>query len=453
MSETGTNEGAATKVVILAAGKGARLRNRQEYVAKPLLRILGLSLIQRAILTSMEAGFRDFVVVVGYKKEVLIPYLRELSGRYGVSVEIAENPQWEKGNGTSVFACRGYVRGPFYLLMCDHLFEPSILKNLSMNTRPDDAIVLAVDSRIDQVFDLEDATKVRYEGGILRGIGKALDSYNGIDTGIFYCTPIIFDALSRAFERGRYTLSDGVSIASESGRVRVYDIGPRFWLDIDTEESLGYAHRTLLAGLSKPEDGYISRYLNRPISSRITAWLLLTPLTPNMVSLLSFAIGVLGAFLFSYGSYFYNSVAGVLVQLSSVVDGCDGEVARLKFQGTRFGGWFDTVLDRYTDTLIVVGITYGYWLGHPGILPWLGGIVAMTGFVLASYTKKEFALRYSRALPTGVDEQLNKRDMRLFVIFLGGVVNQPFWAMVSVGLASHIITAWIFATVYLGLRR
>ncbi|MFQ5862632.1 MAG: NTP transferase domain-containing protein [Candidatus Brocadiales bacterium] len=454
MYETKGSERETVKVVILAAGKGSRLKNNQVDIIKPLVQIHGLSLIQRTILSSMEAGFKDFVVVVGHEKEILIPYLKQLSKKYGATIDIAENPEWEKGNGTSVFACRNYVKGPFYLLMCDHLFEPSILKDLSEDSHPGNGVVLAVDSRVKEVFDLDDATKVRFKGEVLENIGKTLDSFNGIDTGIFYCTPVIFDALSRAFERGRYTLSGGISVAIESGKVRVHDIRSKFWLDVDTEESFQYAQTALLAGLCKPdEDGYVSRYLNRSISKRITAYLLLTPLTPNMISFASFAIGVLGAFLFSFGSHFYTFIAGLLVQTSSVVDGCDGEVARLKFQGTPFGGWFDTILDRYADAAIVVGITYGYWLGHPGILPWLGGIMALAGFILSSYVKKEYALRYSRGLSKGFDEKLIKRDLRLFVIFLGAMANKPFWALIFIGLISHILTAWILASVYFGIRR
>ncbi|MEE9199880.1 MAG: NTP transferase domain-containing protein [Candidatus Brocadiales bacterium] len=450
INSSGKREG--VKVVILAAGMGSRLSGKN--VIKPLVQICGLSLIQRAILSSMENGFREFVVVVGHKKEILIPYLEELSGKYGITVDIAENSEWEKGNGTSVFACRDYVKNPFYLLMCDHIFDPSILGELSRRSPPGNEVVLAVDSRVKEVFDFDDATKVRFKGEVLEGIGKTLDSFNGIDTGMFYCTPVIFDALGRAFERGRYTLSDGISVAIESGKVRVHDIVSKFWLDVDTEDSFQHAEKALLSGLFKPdEDGYVARYLNRSISKRMTAYLLLTPLTPNMISFVSFAMGILGAFLFSLGDFFYTFIAGLLVQTSSVVDGCDGEVARLKFQRTTFGGWFDTILDRYADAAVVVGITYGYWLGHPGVLPWLGGIMAMAGFILSSYVKKEYALRYCKGLSKGIDEKLIKRDLRLFVIFLGAMVNQAFWAMIVIGLASHMIIAWILASVYFGARR
>ena len=87
------------------------------------------------------------------------------------------------------------------------------------------------------------------------------------------------------------------------------------------------------------------------------------------------------------------------MQLSSVVDGCDGELARLRHLATARGGWLDTMLDRYADAAVVVGITVGYAAGHPGVLPWLGGMAAITGFLLASYATKEYALSHGAPYP------------------------------------------------------
>ncbi|GAH95225.1 unnamed protein product, partial [marine sediment metagenome] len=50
-----------------------------------------------------------------------------------------------------------------------------------------------------------------------------------------------------------------------------------------------------------------------------------------------------------------------------------------------FGAWFDTILDRYVDTAISIGIGYSFWLTHPGVLSWIGCILALVGFILTSY--------------------------------------------------------------------
>jgi CDP-L-myo-inositol myo-inositolphosphotransferase len=404
-----------SKVIILAAGEGKRLRTKKKNETKAQTKVYGLSLIQRAILSAKKAGLSNFVVVVGYKKEILIPYLKKISKIHDVSIEVVENPQWKKGNGTSVYACHDCIKGNFFILMCDHLFDSSILKELLRKNPPENGAILAIDKNIDKVFDLGDATKVQYRDGSIIKIGKNLKSFNAIDTGIFFCTPIIFTALESAFRERKYSLSDGIAKIINLGKMKAYDIGNKFWLDIDTEQSLKYAKRALLSQLNKiSEDGFISRFVNRPISKRISVIFSYFPISPNIITIISFIIGLAAAFMFTKGNYFFTLFAGLLVQLSSIIDGCDGEIARLKFQGSPFGAWFDTILDRYVDTAISIGIGYSFWLTHPGVLPWIGCILALVGFILASYLKKD----------------------------------EPYWALISIGIISHIGIGWSFLEIY-----
>lgn len=437
------------KVIILAAGEGKRLRTKKKDETKAQTKIYGLSLIQRAILSAKKAGLSNFVVVVGYKKEVLLSYLKKISKIHDVSIEVIENPQWKKGNGTSVYACHDCIKGNFFILMCDHLFDPSILTELLKKNPPENGAILAIDKNINKVFDLADATKVLDQDGSIIRIGKNLKSFNAIDTGIFFCTPTIFTALESAFIERKYSLSDGIARIINMGKMKAYDIGNKFWLDIDTEQSLKYAKGALLSQLNKiSEDGFISRFVNRPISKRISVIFSYFPISPNIITIISFVIGLAAAFMFTKGNYFFILFAGLLVQLSSIIDGCDGEIARLKFQGTPFGAWFDTILDRYVDTAISIGIGYSFWLTHPGALPWIGSILALVGFILTSYLKKEYFIRYFEEMPKSFIRILTKRDSRLFVIFIGAIVNEPFWALIGIGIISHIDIGWSFLEIY-----
>ena len=101
-------------------------------------------------------------------------------------------------------------------------------------------------------------------------------------------------------------------------------------------------------------DGYISRYVNRKASEPIARLLTRTRLTPNEVSWGAFGIAVLSFVSFISG---WNIAGGLLAQLSSIVDGVDGSLARLKGMSSAFGGFLDSVLDRYADILIVLGLT------------------------------------------------------------------------------------------------
>lgn len=441
--ESGVQRLAVSKVVILAAGRGSRLREGKNEL-KPMRRVLGLPLLERVVLSCKAAGLSDFIVVTGYKPKLMRSFLTRLARKRSVRIEVVENPDWEKGNGTSLLACRGKLTEPFVLVMGDHLFEPGLLAGLLRVWSEDDSCFLAIDRRTERVFDLVDATKVASRSGRIRAIGKDLTSYDGIDTGIFLLTPAIFEALARVQAKGRYELSDGIAELVTEGRMRTYDIGKRFWLDVDTPWSLREAKRHLARQVDKPsEDGFIARYINRPLSIRLSRLLAHTPVTPNTITVVSFVIALLGAWLFTRHGYLPVLFAGVLIQVSSIIDGCDGEIARLKALGSRFGAFFDTILDRYADLAIAAGVTYGFWLTHPEFWVWLAGIGALSGFLLASYAKKEYLLRFQKPPPLSFLPRLAKRDFRLFAIFLGALLGQPFFAMLGVGLISHLAVFWI----------
>ncbi len=441
--------GTVPPALILAAGEGHRLNGVNGDNPKPLTPVLGLTLLERAILSCKEVGVQEFYVVIGYRSHIIVPYLSALEQRLAVPIQPIENPNWREGNGSSALSAASYISCSFFLLMCDHLFDPAILRLLlTAGTNTTDCL-LAVDCHTERVFDLDDATKVELDRDVITGIGKEKASFDAVDTGLFLCQPSLFDVLKVAGNRGQHSLSAGLVELIRSREFRAVTIGKRCWFDVDTPKSLGLAKRALLQSLSKPdEDGFVSRYLNRPVSRRISEILVHTPVNPNGISLLSFTVGIIGAAMFCPGGYIWTILAGMVIQLASIVDGCDGEVARLRFQSSKFGGWFDTILDRYGDTAIVAGVSYGYWLSHPYAAVWLGAIFALPGFIMASYTKKEFVIRYQSKPPGGLFGKLIKRDLRVFAIMLGAIVNMPYEIMLLVGLLSHAGIGWILLKGY-----
>ncbi|MFB3073545.1 MAG: NTP transferase domain-containing protein, partial [bacterium] len=170
-----TANAATPPAVILAAGEGSRLREGGRDLPKPLIPLLGLTLLERSILSCVEVGVREFLVVVGYRKEDILPHVERLQERHDLTIRVVENPDWEAGNGTSVAACSPYVSGPFLVLMCDHLFEPTLLKNLLAADNGSGECLLAVDRRLSDLFDPDDATLVRLEGEDITAIGKGLE--------------------------------------------------------------------------------------------------------------------------------------------------------------------------------------------------------------------------------------------------------------------------------------
>ena len=115
------------KGLILAAGLG--IRQKENGDSKPLISLLGLSLIKRVILTAKKSGIKEFLVVVGYNGKKIRKYLGD-GRKLGVKIDYLVNDQWKRGNGLSVLTARDFMQEPFILLMADHLFDDKILNEL-----------------------------------------------------------------------------------------------------------------------------------------------------------------------------------------------------------------------------------------------------------------------------------------------------------------------------------
>lgn len=236
--------------VILAAGRGERLQGVMGGGSKPLTPLLGITLLERALLACQAAGVTDCYIVVGYQRERLASYITSRSRRYRMRLHIVQNPHWELGNGTSAASMAPYLQGPFLLLMCDHVFDTMILTSLIAAGQQTEASLLAVDLRLDHIFDLDDATKVQIDNCHITAIGKELQHYNAIDTGLFFCRPSLFQAQEHANASGDASLSGGIRHLITAKTMRGMSIGDRFWMDIDTAACLVEAEHELLKQVS-----------------------------------------------------------------------------------------------------------------------------------------------------------------------------------------------------------
>ena len=159
--------------LILAAGNGRRLIESSGGAPKPLVQLHGKSLLEHVILGAREAGIERFIIVVGYGADAM---RRWLADRWlgNVAVAVVENHEYHKDNGISVLKARDLLREPFLLLMADHIFEPRTARALLEEPLKNGEVILAVDPKLDLVFDLDDATKVRREGDRIVDIGKTI---------------------------------------------------------------------------------------------------------------------------------------------------------------------------------------------------------------------------------------------------------------------------------------
>jgi choline kinase len=236
-----------TDAVILMAGTGSRLRGSAETMAKPLIPIAGRPLISYAIDSFDKVGVKNVHAVVGPNGDELAAAVAPLLPA-PMRFRPISNPNWQKQNGVSLLTAAGKVRSPFFLAMGDHLFESAILDHLIAHADLD-RLNLAIDRKIDSIFDLDDAMKVQTRDNAIVAIGKNLENYNAIDTGIFLCPEMLFDYLRRALQSDDCSLADGVQLMAADGNALAIDIGDAWWQDVDTPEMLTRAQQEAAARL------------------------------------------------------------------------------------------------------------------------------------------------------------------------------------------------------------
>jgi choline kinase/phosphatidylglycerophosphate synthase len=424
---------AVSTALIIAAGQGSRLNHGP----KPLHRLLGVPLLARTLNTLEQAGIRTAYVVTGYKADLVRRGIEQIDS-IGIEVVWLRNEAWEEPNGLSVLAAREAIREPFVLAMADHIFDPNIVTRLIETPRDEDTVLLAVDRRLDRVADLDDATKVQVEAGDIELIAKSLVDYNAVDTGLFVAGPSLFDAVDRACVDGHRALADGIQTLAREGKASVVDVTGMMWHDVDTPADIGRAERKLLRSVRKPTDGPISRYLNRPLSTALSRLAVKhTGLKPNHFTLLHLMVGLGAAVAATLGGYVGFLVAGILFHASSVLDGCDGEIAKLSFKSSPRGEWLDTAADGATFFACLLGLTVGaYRSGLAPVYFYFGvlglGVTAIVFVNLYAHLVRSrsagslLAVRYGYESGTGWFKRflrfahyLGKRDfIALFVLVL-----------------------------------
>jgi choline kinase len=230
--------------LIIAAGHGSRLRDISP--SKPLTLVAGVPLIEHVARAAAAGGASAFIVVTGHEAERLEGFLAGLAQRLGLPIATVRIADWDLPNGHSVLAGAASINGDYLLTMSDHLFDPAIIGLLL--AAPAAALTLAVDRDLaNPLLDMDDATKVALgaDGAILR-IGKTLDEFDAIDTGLFRATPALAEAIRAAVaDGGAGSLSEGVQRLAERGEAMTVEIKGARWLDVDDPIALAKAEAML----------------------------------------------------------------------------------------------------------------------------------------------------------------------------------------------------------------
>lgn len=427
--------------VVLAAGRSERLSLVTGGGSKALVRVGGLPLVERAVRLLLASGLEKVLVVVGYHAGPVGAVVNRMApGR--VRAVYAE--RWEVGNGASLSAAEPLVAHEdlFVLLTADHVFGEGALDEL---LAAGESTVLVDEAPGSEAW--AEGTRVRVVDGRALAFGKDLHD-PCIDCGVFVLPPQIFACQREAEARGDPSLAGAVTALAGTEAIRAIPVPDRsWWQDVDTPEDLRAARARLRRSLIRRSDGPVSRYLNRPISTRISMAVAPLRLPPDAVSVLALVLALVAAAMLAAG---WGLAGGGLTQLASVVDGVDGEIARLQVRARAAGALLDGILDRLGDTAILAGL--GLWAlegsADPRVV--LGLTVAAAAGAMLSMASKDriSALGMLPAPERALGFLLGGRDGRLLLVAVGAVLGRPVLALAAVvvtsalGVGARTLAVW-----------
>ncbi|HEX2695148.1 MAG TPA: CDP-alcohol phosphatidyltransferase family protein, partial [Acidobacteriota bacterium] len=331
---------------------------------RPGKRILGLDPLERVLLTASQAGVTDFILVGadGVDGEAILASLRR-DKRFQ---ERDIRPEYISLSGLAELGGRGRVRDRFWLMEEALVFSPEIMDR-ALRSCPVGKADLVVVNRRTSAGDGEYA-------------GLALLSA---------------DALARLADalRARGTSGEFPDDVIPGSRKVAFDAGPDFCETASSREAARRAGRYLIGTARKPTDGFFSKHFNRYISTFLTGLLLKLDVTPMQISVVVLAVGLLSGWLEGRGGYRYAFLGALLFELASIIDGCDGENARLTFRGSKLGGTFDIAGDAATFIFFFLNLPIGLYRSTRNDL-WLvlGAVSFLSMFLfylqMGKYTKR-----------------------------------------------------------------
>jgi CDP-L-myo-inositol myo-inositolphosphotransferase len=254
---------------------------------------------------------------------------------------------------------------------------------------------------------------------------------------------------------------------AQSARVELVDAAPHpaGWVRSAQDPSGRRAIvRDLFEACRKPVDGIVSRHLNRHVSIFVSKLVVDWPISPNAITLCTVPLAIGAALATVRGTYAAMLAGAALLQLNSILDGVDGELARVRFQHSRLGQWLDTVCDDVSNVLFFAAITYvalalpppWRWLGWCGVAAVGGSLATMTMYYveLARLGSGDFY-----ALDVGQHEEraglwgalqrgaryVTKRDFFVASFVVAAALDVLVWVL-------PIVAAGTFATTVTGLR-
>jgi phosphatidylglycerophosphate synthase len=205
------------------------------------------------------------------------------------------------------------------------------------------------------------------------------------------------------------------------------------------------AERCLYVRLGRAGDGWFTRLVDRRLSRVVTRLLLPTGISPNQVTIGSIAIGIAGGCCFALGTPGAAAIGALLFLASTIIDGCDGEIARLTFRESVFGARLDVLGDNVVHLFLFGGIAAGLYRrsGDP-LVAWLG-VVLVLGVLLAMATVYWCVVRQApNASQRALFEAFASREFAYLLVVLT-LIGRLDWFLWMSAIGTYVFAGGLLA--------
>ena len=231
------------KLVIIAAGKGSRLKSETKNNPKALTVINGHTIIDIILNNCVVNKINEIVIITGYDKNSIKSYL---NGKWNnLNIDYIHNDEWNLENGISVLKAKSAIgnNDEFMISMSDHLYFADMMKKVKESSLFNRVVNVGLDYNVNDIFDIDDGMKVfaQPETMVVKSMSKKLKNYNAIDVGLFKCNYQFFSFLENLNKSGSCSLSAGCNELIDQELLGGVDIKDSFWLDIDTPDALHFS--------------------------------------------------------------------------------------------------------------------------------------------------------------------------------------------------------------------
>ena len=407
--------------------------------------VAGIPLIQRILLSGVKAGIQEWILLAWHSAEKLPAVLHTASRLTGVPWQVYDLHYGDAANLAALLPTKEVIA-----IACTAVFDYHLLEELQQ----EEGTALCVTAASPPTSD---GVTLR-NGHVLAQASTTSPAFRS--TGILRCAGALLEHVIRlAWEELQKTstpvrtLLPGI-IASTP--VRAVDVSQHLWVPLMAPfaASVTAAEAELVCRLGRKGDSLIVRMLNRRMSQALTKRLVHTAVTPNQITLSSAALGLCGAFLLAQATDVLQIIGSLLFLCSTIIDGCDGEVARLTFRESDFGGKLDIMMDNVVHLFLFPGIAFGLYRENGAPIALVLGALTLSGVLisLVAYLPTLWRPSDERRAHTRLHESLASRDFAYLLLLLA-FFDRIEWFLWTAAVGTYVFAAtWLVAS-YLQRQR